>query len=59
MELLQGLEIKQDGTIFIEAPFAINKTAEMVVPPHKFADMTAFFDEHEIENEVKINNLQK
>lgn len=35
LELLQGLEAKQDGIIFFEAPFAVHKSAELVVPPHK------------------------
>lgn len=59
LELLQNLENAPDGISYIEAPISMKKSAEMIVPPHKFADVTGFFEKFEIENEIKIDNIQR
>lgn len=59
LEVLQGLETPQDGISFIEAPISIKRDAEIIVAPHKFADISDFFDEFDIEHEIKIENLQR
>ncbi|XP_055294901.1 zinc carboxypeptidase-like [Sitodiplosis mosellana] len=59
LEALQDLENSQSGMFYLEAPISIHKLAEIIVPPHKFADMTELFDKLEIENRITVNNLQK
>lgn len=59
LELLQGLKAKHDGCMFMKPSFSIDQTIELVVPPYKCADITALFNEHEIECQTKSDNLQK
>lgn len=59
LEVLQGLESSQDGISYIEAPITVKRAAEMIVPPHKYADISEFFEKFGIEHEIKIDNLQR
>lgn len=59
LEALQDLENFQSGLFYLEAPISIYKTSEIIVPPHKFADITEFFNKFEIENIIRVENLQK
>lgn len=59
LEVLQELENYQDGILFLEAPAQSHNTAEIVVPPHKFADLTELFDKYNMKTEIKIPNLQR
>lgn len=59
LELLQNLENAPDGISYIEAPISMRQKAEMIVPPHKFADVNDFFEKFGIENEIKIENIQR
>lgn len=59
LEVLQALENSQDGISYIEAPITVKRKAEMIVPPHKFADISDFFGKFEIEHEIKIDDLQR
>lgn len=59
LELLQNLENSPDGISYIEAPISINRNAEMIVPPHKFADISNFFETFGIDNEIKVDNIQQ
>lgn len=59
LELLQNLENVPDGISYIEAPISMRQKAEMIVPPHKFADVNDFFEKFGIGNEIKIENIQR
>ena len=59
LEALKDLENIQNGMFYLEAPISIHKSAEIIVPPHKFADVTEFFNKFEIENVIRVENLQK
>lgn len=59
LELLQNLENVPDGISYIEAPISMKQKAEMIVPPHKFADVNDFFEKFGIDNEIKIENIQR
>lgn len=59
LKALQDLESNQNGLTFMEAPSAIGIDAEIIVPPHKFSDISEFFEKCDIKNEVKTNNLQR
>lgn len=58
LEILQELENYQDGLSFLEAPSPSRDTVEIVVPPHKFADLTELFEKYQMKFEIKISNLQ-
>lgn len=60
LKVLQDLENYQDGLSFMMPP-TTNQTSfvEIIVPPHKFADITELFEKFEMKNELKIENLQR
>lgn len=59
LELLQMLEGNQDGLTFFDLPIPSRNTAEIIVPPHKFADIVDLFEKYDIKSEIKISNLQR
>lgn len=59
LELLQSLETTPDGLSFIEAPISMKQNAEIMVPPHKFAEVNEFFDKFDINREIKVDNIQR
>lgn len=59
LEALQELENNQDGLTFIEAPTVIGTDAQIIVPPHKFADISDLFQMYDMKTEIKSNNLQR
>lgn len=59
LEALQELEHSPNGLFYLEAPVSIHKNAQIIVPPHKFGDVSEFLDKHEIDNEIRVKNLQK
>lgn len=59
LELLQNLENTPDGISFLENPISMKQNAEMLVPPHKFADVGDFFEKFGIVNEIKVDNIQQ
>lgn len=56
---LHELENSSDGTTFLVSPSSVGQNAELLVPPHKFADIAELFKAHDIENHLKIRNLQE
>lgn len=59
LKKLQQLENHQDGLLFLIPPMVVPMRVEILVPPHKFADISDLCEEHGIANEIKIDNLQK
>lgn len=59
LTVLRELEAYPDGTLFLESPTNVNQIADLVVPPHKYADIAELFETHEIKNRIKTPNLQK
>ncbi|XP_031623242.1 zinc carboxypeptidase-like [Contarinia nasturtii] len=58
-EVLKRFESGLDGISFLETPTGIQQKAEIIVPPHKFADISELFETLKIKNQIKIANLQK
>lgn len=56
-EVLQQFE--RDGISFLESPTGIHQTVEIIVPPHKFADIHELFETLKLKNQLEIQNLQK
>lgn len=59
LKVLQQLENHQDGLLFLIPPLAVPMRVEILVPPHKFADISSLCEEHGITNEIQIEDLQK
>lgn len=59
LEVLQALESYRDGILFLESPMMVKRSADLLVAPHKFADITNLFDSFEINNEIKVENVQR
>lgn len=59
LRFLQDLENFRDGIEFIHSPVVTLQTVDIIVPPHKFADIAELFESNQIQHEVKIENLQK
>lgn len=55
---LEQLEATSDSLQFIQ-PAIINQNVEIVVAPHKIADLDESFELNGIKSEVKTTNLQK
>lgn len=59
LEALKIFEGGLDGISFLETPTGIKQTAEILVPPHNFANIEDMFEALELENYVKIDDIQK
>lgn len=59
LQVLQQLENHQDGLLFLVSPVAVPMRIEIVVPPHKFADISELCEKYDMKNEIQIENLQK
>lgn len=59
LQVLGELEMRPDGTSFLESPIGLNQIADLIVPPHKFADITELFKTYDIKNWLKTKNLQE
>lgn len=59
LRILQEFESYHNELTFIEAPTMIGINAELLVPPHKFADISDFFQINRLKAEIKVNNLQR
>lgn len=59
LDVIQKLETNPDGLMFLETPTAVGGFAEILVPPHKFADIKELFDMYKLKNEIRTNNLQR
>lgn len=59
LQVLKELENQQNGLLFLMPP-TINQTfVELVVPPHKFAEFFELCEKFHMQNNLKIDNLQR
>lgn len=59
VNVLQELENQQDGLTFTRPATATDTVAEIIVPPHKFADISEFYEKFNLTNQIIIDDLQK
>lgn len=59
LKVLLDLENYQDGVAFVETPHAVQQNAEIIVPPHKFADISELLETFSMKHQLKTENLQK
>lgn len=58
-EQLKLLQEFENHERYIEPPTMIGTNAEILVPPHKFADISDLFETYGLKAEIKVNNLQR
>lgn len=58
LQVIQELELNPDGLVLLEVPTAVDGIAEILVPPHKFADINDLFHMYNLKNEIRTNDLQ-
>lgn len=59
LNALRDLEKFRDGIIFVGSPNAIHQDLDLIVPPHKRADISEFFEKYRLKTRIKTKNLQK
>lgn len=59
LNVLRELENYPDGILFRMMPTAVGQTVDIVVPPHKLADISELFAVYEFSSHTKTENLQK
>jgi len=58
LTVLKQIQETSDGYIFLEPP-VLSKDVEIIVPPHKLADINDIFEALKIKNQLKSRNFQK
>lgn len=59
LQVLNELENQQDGLLFLAPPTAKQTFVELIVPPHKFADISELCEKYHMKSDKKIDNLQR
>lgn len=59
LKALHDLESFRDGVSFMETPHAVGQTAEIIVPPHKLADISDLLETFEMKSHIKTKDMQK
>lgn len=59
LKVLKDLDNNRDGWSFMTSPMSISQSVDILIPPHKFASISDLFETHNLENAIKINNLQE
>lgn len=59
LKVIQDLETNSNGLEFLEMPNTIDGVAEILVPPHKFAEINELFQKHNLKNEIRTNDVQR
>lgn len=59
LKVLHELKDARDGISFLETPHSLYQTADIVVPPHKFADISDIIESFEMNSQIRTEDLQK
>lgn len=59
LNVLRELQNYPDGITFQAMPTRVSQIVDLIVPPHKFADISELFESYEFKNKIKTENLQK
>lgn len=59
LNVLRELQIYPDGISFVAMPTSIDQIVDLIIPPHKFADISETIDAHKFKYRIKSENLQK
>lgn len=58
LSALQEIESNPDGLMYLEAPI-LGRTADLLVPPHKLADVKDLFKSLDLKSKLKTRNIQQ
>lgn len=59
LSVLKGMQFGWDGVLFFRTPFRVPEVIEIIVPPHKFADIIDLFKVLKIKYKLLISNVQR
>lgn len=59
LNVFRELEIHSDGIILQAIPTGLGQIVDVIVAPHKTADISELLERYEVKNRVKCDNLQK
>lgn len=59
LQVLTELENQQNGLLFLTPPTVAQTFVELIVPPHKFADISELCEKYHMKSDKKIDNLQR
>lgn len=59
LKVMKDLETFPGGVRFIDTPIAVGQTLELVVPPHKFADISEIIKTTKLKSNIRSKNLQR
>lgn len=59
LNVLRELQNYPDGITFQTIPIRAGQIVDLIVPPHKFADISELFETFAFKTEIKTKNLQK
>lgn len=59
LNVLRELQIHSDGSIFQTIPTGVGQIVDLIVAPHKLADISELFERFEFKYRLKSENLQK
>lgn len=59
LEVLQELENNEHGVMFMKSPTIAQKSAEIIIPPHKLAHLTDIFNKCGMKSSITVDDLQK
>lgn len=59
LQVLKEIENQQNGVLFLMPPTTTQTFVELIVPPHKFADISELCEKFQMKNDLKIDNLQR
>lgn len=59
LKVLQKLENDRNGISFMNPPIEVLQKVDILVPPHKFAEISDIFELYDFTHSIKVENLQK
>ena len=57
--VLKKIQFGWDGVQFFRTPYRVGAVIEIIVPPHKFADIADLFKAYKIKNILFTKNVQR
>lgn len=59
LNVLRDLHNCPDGIEFQVNPTRVGEIVDLIIPPHKFADISELFDTYKFTNRISTRNLQE
>lgn len=59
LNVLRELQNRPDGITSQVTPTRVGEIVDLIIPPHKFADISELFETYKFKNRIKTRNLQE